>query len=47
MILRRAAKCGDGTRFLTDEYAHKDQVWGFGDRDLAKEDISELSKMKD
>ncbi|EDV93160.1 acyl-CoA Delta-9 desaturase [Drosophila grimshawi] len=46
MVLRRAAKCGDGSRFLSDEYAHKDQVWGFGDCDLPREDIVELSKMQ-
>ncbi|KAH8409742.1 hypothetical protein KR222_003685 [Zaprionus bogoriensis] len=46
MVLRRAAKCGDGTRFLSDEYAHKDQVWGFGDRDLPREDLAELAKMQ-
>ncbi|XP_068153051.1 acyl-CoA Delta-9 desaturase [Drosophila tropicalis] len=46
MIKRRAAKCGDGTRFLSDDYAHKDQVWGFGDRDLPREDIAELAKMQ-
>ena len=46
MIKRRAAKCGDGSRFLTDEFAHKDQVWGYGDRDIPKEDAIELAKMK-
>uniref|UniRef100_A0A0K8UZM8 Acyl-CoA Delta(11) desaturase n=3 Tax=Bactrocera latifrons TaxID=174628 RepID=A0A0K8UZM8_BACLA len=46
MIKRRAVKCGDGTRFLTDEYAHKDQVWGYGDRDIPKEDAIELANMK-
>ncbi|XP_023176539.1 acyl-CoA desaturase isoform X3 [Drosophila hydei] len=46
MVMRRAAKCGDGTRFLSDEYAHKNQVWGFGDRDLPREDLAELAKMQ-
>ncbi|EDW14556.1 acyl-CoA desaturase isoform X2 [Drosophila mojavensis] len=46
MVKRRAAKCGDGTRFLSDEYAHKNQVWGFGDRDLPREDLAELAKMQ-
>ncbi|XP_030369653.1 stearoyl-CoA desaturase 5 [Scaptodrosophila lebanonensis] len=46
MIKRRAAKCGDGSRFLSDDYAHKDQVWGFGDRDLPREDLAELAKMQ-
>lgn len=47
MITRRAAKCGDGTRFLNDEYAHNNQVWGYGDKDIPKEDAAELDKMKD
>ncbi|SPP89933.1 acyl-CoA desaturase [Drosophila guanche] len=46
MVKRRAAKCGDGTRFLDDEFAHKDQVWGFGDKDLPREDFAELAKMQ-
>ncbi|XP_023308966.2 acyl-CoA Delta-9 desaturase [Lucilia cuprina] len=46
MIKRRALKCGDGTRFLSDDYAHKDQVWGYGDKDLPQEDLQELQKMK-
>lgn len=44
MIKRRALKCGDGTRFLSDEYAHKDQVWGYGDKDLPQEDLQELKQ---
>ncbi|TMW52723.1 hypothetical protein DOY81_002173 [Sarcophaga bullata] len=46
MVKRRALKCGDGTRFLSDEFAHKDQVWGYGDKDLPQEDLQELTKMK-
>lgn len=46
MVKRRAMKCGDGTRFLSDEFAHKDQVWGYGDKDLPQEDLQELTKMK-
>ncbi|XP_061399660.1 acyl-CoA Delta-12 desaturase-like [Musca vetustissima] len=46
MILRRAKKCGDGSRFLTDEFAHKDAVWGYGDKDIPKDDLQELTKMK-
>uniref|UniRef100_A0A1B0B1J9 Fatty acid desaturase domain-containing protein n=1 Tax=Glossina palpalis gambiensis TaxID=67801 RepID=A0A1B0B1J9_9MUSC len=45
MIKRRALKCGDGSRFLTDEFAHKNQVWGYGDKDLMPEDLQELNKM--
>ncbi|XP_058059024.1 acyl-CoA Delta-9 desaturase isoform X2 [Anopheles bellator] len=42
VIARRAAKCGDGTRFLTDEYAHQDAVWGYGDQDISKEDVDAI-----
>lgn len=42
VIARRAAKCGDGTRFLTDEYAHQDAVWGYGDHDLPPEDVAAI-----
>uniref|UniRef100_A0A2M4BPJ9 Putative fatty acid desaturase n=1 Tax=Anopheles marajoara TaxID=58244 RepID=A0A2M4BPJ9_9DIPT len=42
VIARRAAKCGDGTRFLTDEYAHQDAVWGYGDQDLPPEDVAAI-----
>ncbi|XP_037956475.1 acyl-CoA desaturase isoform X2 [Teleopsis dalmanni] len=45
MVIRRAAKCGDGTRFLCDEFAHSDQVWGYGDKDMSKEDTKELVEM--
>uniref|UniRef100_A0A1L8EJ74 Putative fatty acid desaturase n=2 Tax=Haematobia irritans TaxID=7368 RepID=A0A1L8EJ74_HAEIR len=45
MIKRRAMKCGDGSRFLSDEYAHKDAVWGYGDRDIPKDDLQELKRM--
>ncbi|KAH8246958.1 hypothetical protein KR032_005050 [Drosophila birchii] len=46
MVLRRAEKCGDGTRFLSDDFAHKDSVWGFGDKDIPCEDLVELAKMQ-
>uniref|UniRef100_A0A182RNM3 FA_desaturase domain-containing protein n=1 Tax=Anopheles funestus TaxID=62324 RepID=A0A182RNM3_ANOFN len=36
VVARRAAKCGDGTRFLTDEYAHQDARWGYGDQGHTK-----------
>ncbi|XP_055597957.1 acyl-CoA Delta-9 desaturase [Uranotaenia lowii] len=42
IIERRAAKYGDGTRFLTDDYAHRDAVWGFGDRDITADDLEDL-----
>ncbi|XP_052890675.1 acyl-CoA Delta-9 desaturase [Anopheles moucheti] len=42
VVARRAAKCGDGTHFLTDEYAHQDAVWGYGDQDIPKEDVDAI-----
>ncbi|XP_043478844.1 acyl-CoA Delta-9 desaturase [Leptopilina heterotoma] len=38
MVKRRADKCGDGS--------HESQIWGFGDRDMPKEDFCELKKME-
>lgn len=45
MVARRVAKCGDGTHYLHDDLAHQDQVWGYGDKDIPKEDAIELEKM--
>ena len=42
VVARRAAKCCDGTRFLSDEYAHQDAVWGYGDQDIPKEDVDAI-----
>ncbi|XP_058453863.1 acyl-CoA Delta-9 desaturase-like [Malaya genurostris] len=47
IIERRAAKYGDGTRFLTDEYAHKDAVWGFGDQDIQQEDLEDILRLQE
>lgn len=46
MIKRRAAKCGDGTHYLSHENVHKDAVWGFGDDDIHPDDQIELKKME-
>lgn len=46
MIARRAAKCGDGTHFLDSEDAHKNPVWGFGDKDIQQEDLEDLKSMR-
>lgn len=45
MIARRVAKCGDGSHYLSDEYAHQNQTWGFGDKDVEDEDAAELLSM--
>lgn len=47
IVERRAAKYGDGTRFLSDECAHRDPVWGFGDRDIAQEDLDEILRRQE
>ncbi|EDS40308.1 acyl-CoA Delta(11) desaturase [Culex quinquefasciatus] len=47
IIERRAAKYGDGTRFLSDDCAHRDPVWGFGDTDIAKEDLDEILRRQE
>lgn len=46
IIARRAAKYGDGTRFLTDEYAHKDPVWGYGDEDISHDDLEDIERIQ-
>lgn len=45
MIARRVEKCGDGTHYLSDDAAHKNAVWGYGDKDLCDEDLRELQQM--
>ncbi|KAJ8675169.1 hypothetical protein QAD02_010955 [Eretmocerus hayati] len=41
LIEKRAARTGDGTRIKrdTEEYAYEDAIWGWGDKDMHKEDI--------
>lgn len=46
MIARRAAKCGDGSHFLYSDESHKNPLWGYGDKDIASEDLDELRSMK-
>ncbi|GAB0096568.1 Acyl-CoA desaturase [Sergentomyia squamirostris] len=46
MIVRRAARCGDGTHFLDSEEAHRDPVWGYGDKDIPSDDEQELRAMQ-
>lgn len=41
MVARRVAKTGDGTHSH-----HEDCVWGYGDKDICKEDLQELDKMQ-
>lgn len=45
MIARRVAKCGDGSHYLTDDYVHQNQTWGFGDKDIDEDDAAELISM--
>jgi stearoyl-CoA desaturase (Delta-9 desaturase) len=46
LIAKRAARSGDGTYIISHENAHKDAVWGYGDKDIPVEEYEELSKMK-
>ena len=45
MIARRVLKSGDGTHYLSHDQAHKNALWGFGDKDISEEDLKELKKM--
>lgn len=47
MIERRAKKCGDGSHFLDHEHAHKDAIWGYGDKDIPLEDLQDLNAMRE
>lgn len=48
MIERRAVKTGDGSRhFLSHEEAHKNGVYGYGDKDIDPVDQADLDSMKD
>lgn len=45
MVARRVEKCGDGSHYLNSEEVKKNAVWGFGDKDISKEDLLELESM--
>jgi stearoyl-CoA desaturase (delta-9 desaturase) len=45
MIARKAEKSGDGSHFLSHDEAHKDSLWGYGDKDLAEEDEEALKRL--
>lgn len=45
MIRRRVQKYGDGTHWMDHENAHKDPIWGYGDKDIPFEDLEDLHKM--
>lgn len=47
MIHRRVAKSGDGTHYLSHEEAHKNSIYGYGDKDIDPADQECLEKMKD
>lgn len=44
MIRRRAQKYGDGS-WMDHENAHKDPIWGYGDKDIPIEDLQDLNKI--
>lgn len=45
MIARRVLRTGDGSHWLSDENAHKNSIWGFGDKDIDTEDQKELEAL--
>lgn len=45
MIARRVLKSGDGSHLLSHELAHKNAIWGYGDKDISIDDNKELQKM--
>lgn len=45
MIKRRAMRTGDGSYFLSHEEAHKNSIYGYGDKDIDEQDRLELEKM--
>lgn len=47
MINRRALRSGDGTHWLTHDEAHKNSVYGYGDKDIDEDDQRDLDKMVD
>lgn len=42
MVARRVAKSGDGTH----PSQQNECVWGYGDRDICKDDLTELEQMQ-
>lgn len=46
MIARRVAKSGDGSHFLSHEEAHKNSIYGYGDKDIDQLDQQDLDKQK-
>jgi stearoyl-CoA desaturase (Delta-9 desaturase) len=44
MIARRVIKTGDGTHYLSHDEAHKNSVYGYGDKDMDPADKEDLDK---
>jgi stearoyl-CoA desaturase (delta-9 desaturase) len=38
MIKKRVQRTGDGTHPFSKEHSHKGEVWGWGDKDMPRED---------
>jgi len=45
MIARRVAKSGDGSHYLSHDEAHKNSIYGYGDKDIDQADQEELDRM--
>lgn len=47
MIARRAARSGDGSYMIDHHNTDVTPVWGYGDKDIPQEDLTELENMED
>jgi len=47
MIARRVMKSGDGSHFLSHEEAHKNSIYGYGDKDIDPADQEDLDRVRD
>lgn len=45
MIARRVLKSGDGSHYLSHDEAHKNSIYGYGDKDMDPDDQKDLDKI--
>lgn len=45
MIARRVLKTGDGSHYLSHDEAHKNSIYGYGDKDMDPDDQKDLDKI--
>lgn len=46
MIARRVAKSGDGSHYLSHDEAHKNSIYGYGDKAIDPADRKDLERMR-